>query len=314
VWHGDSTKSLPGMKGLAGASSIELAYSGVPPIATCHWQWVGNILAARGFDRFWEKLGLSWGFRWRGGSPLFGSGRWPEVLREVTGITVEIRTFDELDDALEAEWEYFDRGAGVVVEVDEYFLPDYLVPDQHVVHAVLVIDRSADAVHIVDSQIGTQIREFSAADYSAMRSSPCEGRVESHKLYAVVSGPTRNFAPSDLLDGVRSSLRTSYRASLDVLGEYLRFARETNAQVDVCRAAGERFQAARLFEYLASEGVVEAHLWAEQFTALSDRWYLIHMLSTHERANEGKNRRRILQMLEQLAADDSEATEAVIHE
>lgn len=292
--------------------SIPLAYSGIPPIATCHWQWVGNVIANRGRPGYWERLGLSWGFRWNGGPVLFGSARWPEVLGKATGLKVSIQTFSSLREALAAEAAHVAAGRDVVVEVDEFHLPRYPQP-AHVVHAVLVVDAGEAEVHFVDSRISSEVIAIDMDAYARMRSSACEGRVESFKLYAIGPGPEREPSAKALLQWVRSDLRASLPQSKLAVTRYVEFVRSGAIRIDVCRAAGERYQAALLFEYLTNEQVPGCEEFADRFRSLSDRWYFIHMMSVHERATEERNVGRIRHLLRQLVAADLEATAAVLN-
>lgn len=293
--------------------SLPLAYTGIPPIATCHWQWVGNLLANRGWPGYWERLGLSWGFRWTGGPVLFGSARWPAVLAHATGIDVSIQTFSSLQEALAAEATHLAAGTDVIVEVDEFHLPRYAEP-KHVVHAVLLVDAGEAEVHFVDSRVSADVVAVDVDHYHRMRSSSCEGRVESFKLYAIGPGPVEDPSAAELFQWVRSDLRTSFRQSTLAVTRYIEFVRCATTHIDVCRAAGERYQAALLFAYLSSERVPGCDVLADRFRSLSDRWYFIHMLSVHERAAEERNVRRRTQLLEQLVAADLEATAAVLND
>jgi len=291
---------------------MSLAYQGVPPVASCHWQWIGNILAERGFDGYYEKLGLSWGFRWFGSGPLFGSARWPVILGRATGALIEIRTFENVGAAIVAEESYFSRNVDVVVEVDEFYLTGYEVPDRHVVHAVYIVNRPPKGVCYVDSQIGPVVRFVGSDVYSAMRSSPCTGRVEPYKLYAIVSDPQRDPTPTEWFDAAREDLAIQYAPSLKVAHDYLRAVQADDAEVDVCRAAGERYQAAKFFGFLAAQSFPNAARFQELMSRLSDQWYLLHTLSSHPRAEEPRNRVRLAQMLEAVIAADANTTEVLL--
>ena len=67
-------------------------------------------------------------------------------------------------------------------------------------HAVLVAERTAAYARIVDSWAGPEVVLTSVPDYELMRSSECQGRVEPHKIYVILQGPTHDPAPGELLD------------------------------------------------------------------------------------------------------------------
>lgn len=289
-----------------------LHYRGVTPIATCHWQWVGNILAARGVRNAWETLGLSWGCRWMGGSVLFGLATWPGLLRELTGAEVSILTFEGAAQARAVELRLSLEGVPFIAEIDAYYIPAEHRESAHVVHAVLVVVRDDDRVRIVDSTISPGIMERTADDYELMRASPCAGRVEGHKLYSVGLSPAVEPEPAAILHAVRSHLEATFPESLRVLERYIEWAEGSEEPVDVCRAAGERYQAARLFEHLAEQKIEAAGRPATLLSRLTNDWYLVHMLASHEHVVDKRARRRIVRLLKRLAADEIELTEAVL--
>ena len=298
--------------GWSSADEVVLRYVGLTPIATCHWQWVGNVLAAQGAEDAWETLGLSWGARWAGGSVLFGLMTWPTLLAELRGAAVSIHTFDGPADARDAELELSRRGQAFIAEIDEYHL---LAPGRardHVVHAVLVAERTRSRVRVVDATLGPQVIELSTASWERTRVSPCRGRVESHKLYAVGTEAGTDPAPAAVLDAVRRSHATTHAHSHELLERYVAWAEAGDAPIDVCRAAGERYQAARLYEHLADRGIPAAAHPARLLDRLAGDWYLVHMLTSHERSLEPRARRRILRLLTQLLEDEAAATEAVL--
>jgi hypothetical protein len=295
-----------------GATTVDLEYTAVPPIASCQWQWVANVFSHRGRPGLWRQLGLSWGYSWRGGSVLFGSLRWPALVAEATGAVVEIETFSTLEAALGQEQEHYARGFDVIVEVDEFFLPGYPVAGQHVLHAVLVVGRSADAVSIVDTNSSSAVLTYDLEAYAEMRAHPCEGRIERFKLYVVKSAPERTPPPTKLLRLVRRDLATSYDVGCQALDRYLTYMASNDDPVDVCRVAGERYQATRLFEYLSEAGVPGTARLPDLFEELTEQWYLVHLLASSERSRDPRRRRRTLAILGDLALKDAEATRTVL--
>ncbi len=291
---------------------VPLYYQGITPIATCHWQWVGNILAARGVLNAWEMLGLSWGSRWMGGSVLFGLATWPSLLRAISGTEVAILTFEGAVQARAAELQLSLEGVPFIAEIDAYHIPSEHRERTHVVHAVLVINRDEDRAHIVDSTISADVMERSANEWELMRASPCVGRVECHKLYSVGWAPTVEPEPAVILHAVRGHLKATFQESLRVLESYIEWAEGSDEPIDVCRAAGERYQATRLFEYLAQQKIEAASRPATLLTQLTNDWYLVHMLATHESALQNRARRRIVRLLKRLAVNEIELAEAVL--
>jgi len=289
-----------------------LHYRGVTPIATCHWQWVGNILAARGVLNAWETLGLSWGYRWKGDSVLFGLATWPSLLRELSGAEVSILTFEGPAQARAAELQLSLEGVPFIAEIDAYYVPAEQREREHVVHAVLVINRDEKQAEIVDSTVGPDIMRRPVSEYELMRASPCVGRVENHKLYSVGLSPTTEPEPDAVLRAVRSHLRITFPESRRVLGRYIDWAEGSDEPVDVCRAAGERYQAARLFEHLARQQIEAARRPATLLNNLTNDWYLVHMLASHERPEDRRARRRIVRLLRRLMESETELAEAVL--
>jgi hypothetical protein len=174
------------------ADTIALRYQEITPIATCHWQWIANVLAADGHGDYWDLLGLSWGCRWRESGVLFGSMDWPVVLRQAFGAVVSIRTFPHADEARNEEFRLSACGLPFIAEVDQFYLGPEGRKNGHVVHAVLVAERTPAYARMVDSRAGPEVALTSAPDYELMRSSECQGRVEPHKIYAILQGPMHN--------------------------------------------------------------------------------------------------------------------------
>lgn len=291
---------------------FELRYPRITPIATCHWQWVANVLATQGHAEMWERLGLSWGCRWNGGSVLFGTATWPQVLEETFGARVEILTFDDAAAARDRECEISAGGLPFVAEIDSYYIPAEMRRREHTVHAVLALQRDSRHVHLVDSHIGPEVIVRDAGEFEQMRASPCEGRVEGHKLYLVSRPPTTDPAPEELLAAVRRRLAVSRADSQAALTGYIEWAQGSGQPIDVCRAAGERYQAARLFEYLKAAGLPAAERAAAKLSRLSEDWYLVHMLATHTRRDEPSFRDRIVRLLRRLQADEASAADLVL--
>jgi hypothetical protein len=243
---------------------------------------------------------------------LFGGATWPRLLKELTGAEVTILTFDHPAQARSTEIRLSREGMLFIAEIDGYFMPAPHRQQEHIVHAVLVIERRMERVRIVDATISPQIMERSAEEFELMRTSECRWRAEGHKLYVLASPPSVDPDPETLLAAVRRQLDASFADSLGALERYVGWVEETATSVDVCRAAGERFQAARLFEYLAEQGVAEAAYPAGLLNRLADEWYLVHILASHERSAESKLSDRVRRLMRAMVISESEAAAAVL--
>lgn len=294
------------------ADTIPLRYEGITPIATCHWQWIANVFAADGHGDYWDVLGLSWGCRWRGSGVLFGSMDWPVVLRQAFGAVVSIRTFPHAVEARDEELRLSARGLSFIAEVDQFYLRPEGRQNGHVVHAVLVAERTPTYARIIDSWAGPEVVLTSALDYELMRSSECQGRVEPYKIYVILQGPTHDPAPGELLDIVRQHLQSGQHESSQALRSYIEAIRDSGSRIDVCRVAGERYQAARLFRYLAVQGIPAMEGIHEKLAELSDDWYLLHLLAGHERGMEPRSRERQVRLLGHLMQRETAVVQAVL--
>jgi hypothetical protein len=295
-----------------GADTVPLRYRGVTPIATCHWQWIANVLSADGHGDYWDQLGLAWGCRWHGSGVLFGSMDWPLPLRQAFGAVVAIRAFSNANEARQEELSLSARGLPFIAEVDQFFLGPEGRKNGHVVHAVLVTERTQFHARIVDSWTGPDVMLMDVADYELMRESECEGRVETYKLYVILRGPTRDPGPEELLGIVRQHLQSHQQESQRALRRYTDAMRDSDSRIDVCRVAGERYQTARLFRYLAAAGVTGMEDLHQRLAELSDDWYLLHLLASHERGMEPRARTRQLRLLNLLGQREAAVVKAVL--
>jgi hypothetical protein len=297
--------------GWQGLSVLALPYSAATPIATCHWQWIANILSTDGFANAWESLGLSWGCR-EVGPVLFGLASWPKLLTQISGAEVEIRVYASADAACRDELAFSARGLPFVVEVDSYYLATACGEHDHVVHAVLVVERNREQVRLVDDRAGPEISRYAATDYDRMRANPCDGRVEPHKLYVVRTPPTRQASPSEIFQCIIEHLRETHEQSLETLERYVSRAADTGAAINVCRAAGERFQAARTFEFLAAQGIPGTRRPAAMLADLSNNWYLAHMLASHPSGESDRVRRRLVRIMRHVLAAEHNLVEVLM--
>jgi hypothetical protein len=247
-----------------------------------------------------------------GSSVLFGIATWPRLLREICGADVSILTFEGASQARATELRLSSEGVPFIAEIDAYYIPAEHRERTHVVHAVLVIHRDEVRAQIVDSTIGPAIMSRTAAEYELMRVSPCVGRVEGHKLYSVGWSTIIEADPGAILDGVKRHLNATFPESQRLLERYIVWVEASEEPIDVCRAAGERYQAARLFEYLAQQKIETASRPATLLNQLTNDWYLVHMLASNERIIDNRARRRIVRFLRRIATNEIELAEAVL--
>ncbi|WP_431727370.1 hypothetical protein [Verrucosispora sp. TAA-831] len=282
------------------------------PIATCHWQLLAHALKRSGHGDYAEILGLAWGCQFRGPGVLFGAMTWNQVLTEVCGVVVTIERFGDPVAARTRELDLSAAGRPFVAEVDEYHLPGHLASERHVIHAVLVLERSPAAVRFLAARSGDQVMTVTGDAYETMRGAPCRGRVEPMKLYALTRDPIRKPSPAAVLSAVRRHLGQTHARSTLALEAFLRWAGHGDGQIDVCRAAGERYQAAKLFRHLAAHGVPEVVPVRDRLVSLADDWYLVHMLGTYDDRLVGHRRERVIRLLERLVDAEREVTAMVL--
>lgn len=285
---------------------IEPRFTGFAPIATCHWQSLGNIIAAYGVPEGWRRLGLSWGARWPGGGVLLGGGRWRCLLEELFGITVEVHTPDSAEAADRLEAALAAAGHAFVAEVDAFHLPSPYQGSQHVVHTVVVTDRGPDRVVVLDTTNNPEPVELPVDEYRRMRGSPCAGRIEPYLLYLPrLTGDRALHGPS-VATAVRADLARHGHADLASLDGFVDWAAGADEPLSVCRVAAERHQAALLHDLLAELGVPGSAEVATRLRSLAEDWYLIHMLTEHPSAGQPRHRERLLRLLRRLAVVERE--------
>jgi hypothetical protein len=278
-------------------------YTGFAPIATCHWQSLANILAARGLADALRKLVLSWGFSWDGGDILFGGGRWPTMLLDLFGVVIDQHASPE-EHAEALELDLARRGLPFVAEIDAFFVTSPYQGQEHVVHTVVVMSRDDQWVEIVDVTNNPRQVTVPAAIYRTMRCSKSAGRIEPWKLYVPTTGPTKPPATEEILNSMKADIMVHGKADLARLGEFIDHYESSDRSVNVCRAAAERLQAAQAFDLLADDRVTGAADVAAALRSLSDQWYLVHMLTTHPRGDDPRQRRRVSRLLIQIMAEE----------
>ncbi|MEU0479243.1 hypothetical protein ABZ260_08695 [Streptosporangium sp. NPDC006013] len=292
--------------------NVELAHVGFVPIATCHWQGMANILAAHGIADAHRLFGLSWGFVWTGGPILFGGGRWARLLAELIGVVVEEISVPGGDESEALETELSRQGTVFVAEVDAFHLTSAYQDREHVVHTVIVVERTPDHAVVVDTMNRPEPVRLSAVDYGLLRATPCEGRIDPFKIY-VPRGMATARVPdaATIAEAVLADLRAQAPLDLAALDRFIDAYEDMVGPVNVCRAAAERHQASLLFDRLAEYGVPGATTAATALRELSDSWYMIHMLTAHPDATGERQRRRIGRLLRQARANEVRLTAAL---
>ncbi|WP_156093979.1 hypothetical protein [Lentzea aerocolonigenes] len=282
------------------------------PIATCHWSLLAHALAISGHRGYAKTLGLAWGCQFRGPGVLFGAMTWNEVFADISGAVVTIETFADSTCARARELDLTSAGCAFVAEVDQYHLPRYAGARQHVVHAILILERTDTLVRFIDAQLDHSVVTVTAEIFDTMRSTPCAGRVEPMKLYSLVRAPNSTPSPDAILIAVRRHLQQNHAQSITALESYIQWARHDDGQIDVCRPAGERYQATVLFRHLAACGVTQVSQIANRLESLTDDWYLAHMLGTHQSNLSGRRRERVVRLLERLLEAERETVALVL--
>lgn len=282
-----------------------------PPIATCHWPLLAKALKQRVHREYGERLGLAWGCRFKQPGVLFGAMTWPQVFTDVCGAVITIETFDDPACARSRELDLTAAGCPFVAEVDEYYLPGYIT-DRHAVHAILVIERTNYLVRFIDARLSDTAETVTADEFDAMRSTPCDGRVEPMKLYAITRDPNREPSSAALLSAVRNYHRRHHAQSLAALHSFMEWARDASGPIDVCRPAGERYQSTILFQHLATHGVTQAAPIRDRLRRLTEDWYLVHMLGTHDECLKGRRRARVIRLLSQLIESERRTSALVL--
>lgn len=286
-------------------------YRGFAPIATCHWQCIANIFALYGLPDAEIWMSPAWGIRWPGGSTLYGSGGWRDMLRTLLGATVHEYTALSCAEAADIEQRAAGAGRMYVPEVDAWFLSSPYAGTEHVVHTVVVTALTDDGVTIIDPMNNPVPVDVPLSRYRQMREHPAAGRLESLKLYIPEPGPYRDIDPADAATLVRDQVAAQATRSLRDLAAFIGWLAGTDEPADVCRVAGERHQAAIFLDALAGRGVDAAKESATLMSKLRDDWYMLHMLTTHEKAGQARMRRRLQRMLgDLLAAETTFASEA----
>jgi hypothetical protein len=290
--------------GCVGERTVTARYTGFAPIGTCHWQALANVLLAHGLADARRRLGLSWGIRWDGSEILRGGGRWAALLEDLFGARVEDRQFASAEAADRHERALAERRLPFVAEIDAFHVPSPYEGEAHVVHTVIVAERSPDAVVILDTTNRPVPVAVPLGRYREMRAAPCEGRAEPHRLYAPQAGPYRDVSAPVVLAAVRSDVARhagSSLAALDAFTDRYESAGGREGPVNVCRVAAERHQAALVFDRLAADGIAGAAGVAAELRALAEQWYAVHMLTAHPQAGGDRHRARILRFLRRLA-------------
>lgn len=291
-------------------TGIAVRYTGFAPIATCHWQSLANILAEQGLENADRSLCVSWGFRDEG-TVLFGGGRWPDMLKRLHGI--EVRDLSFADDAEGDAFElaFAKEGRAFVAEIDAFYVPSPYRGNEHVVHTVIVVDRTDQGATILDTTNNPVPVRIGLPEYRTLRGSPCAGRLDPRRLYAAWGTPDRRPRPIDVADAVRQDIRQHADKDLEHLKAFIQRFEASHERINVCRAAAERHGASRLFALLAERGVAGAAEVRDRLRGLADEWYLVHMLSEHSRADEQRQRHRLSRKLRGLLAAEAQVYDEI---
>ncbi len=282
-------------------TAVAPVYTGQTPIATCHWQSLANIFLAQGLSEAWLKLGLSWGCRWDSREILFGSGRWRALAQEIFGLRIDDHFFPDRETAERFERDLSERSLPFVAEIDAFYVPCPYENSQHVVHTVIVLERSGRHASLLDTTNTPRVVEYTIERYLAMREAPCAGRLDQRRLYASWGPPRKDPSPSQIAELILEDLRTQHGRTSRCFEEFICWIEATRRPINVCRAAAERFQARLTFAWLADAGVTGAAQVAALLQDISDQFYMVHVLAAHPSSGEERPRRRIARLVRDLA-------------
>lgn len=294
--------------------SIEAKYLGDTPIATCHWQALANILDARGVDRADQVLCPTWGFGWRGDQILFGGLRWPGLVGALYGAEIRLLNWPAMDECRRDELALSGAGHAFVAEVDAYYLANSPYQGQsHVVHTIAVSERTETAVSMIDLTNDPRPVVISAAEYERMRMAPCLGRDSSLLIYAPVAVRPRLPTPAEVAKVLHDDLSRHVEQDRRCFSSFLDWCADSGRTPEVPRVAAERRQAGQYFRMLGDLGLPRARVFENELTQLSERWYVIHMLSVHEGGSRRReNARRMTRLMQAAYLQETELTDRVI--
>lgn len=290
--------------------TIKPIYQGSASIATCHFQNLANILEVQGLKDARRRICLSWGFSWRGGGILYGGNRWNDICNETYGTKLSQMYFPTWEEAERFEEELLSAGIPFVAEVDAYMLPSPYQNNEHVVHTVTVLSKEHGSVTILDNTNNPVPVRYSNEDYQLMRSLPCEGRVEPYFLYVSLPFTPIDSGHDSVIKIFYQSLRNHWEQNLATLEAFTAWVEGSINPINVCRVAGEREYLQLLFEKLGENQPDLAHF-ANDFADLSDRWYLLHMITANENNVNRPQRPRIVRLLQELRCLENSLAEKV---
>lgn len=274
---------------------VEPLYSGFVPLASCHWQGLANLLESQGLARARQKVCLTWGFSWDGpGGPLGHSGRWLRLFDKVFDAAVAREEFDSWQQAEQRERALAAAGLPFVAEIDAWEVPSEHHLRRHVAHTVLVLERGANEVVVLDTMNLPEPRIYSLAQYSRMRTDPCVDRLH---LYSSTRRPRRDPPPELVLAEAASDLHANRGDDMASLDGYIAWAEAEAEPLDVCRVGAERLQLAATFALLAERESALLEI-SRGLASLSKRWYLVHTLAEQQGGHEGRPRQ--LRLLAEL--------------
>jgi hypothetical protein len=276
---------------------VRPVYQGFAPLASCHFQGVANILEAQGLPDALRKICISWGFSWDGESPtLWHGNRWIELANEAHGLALSRRDFASWSEATRVEAELLERGLPFVAEIDSFYVPSEYEGTTHVSHTVTVLAHRDGQVAVLDSMNQPRVVWYPEDRYAEMRTDAC---VDRHHLYVSEQPPSRLCDATGLLELFGAALNRNWAGDLAVLDDYLAWAEQSEATLDVCRPGAERLYLAALFALLAEHDPALDGM-RRHFLSLSKRWYLVHSIAEQAgsvRRSQEERLRRLLRGL-----------------
>lgn len=291
-------------------------HRGTTPFGSCFHQAIANVLEAQGLSEAPERIGLSWGFGWDGESAKLRSGdRWLAETSALHGLALERRRPLSWSAASAAEAAVLRRGVPVVVGVDSFEIESPYRGREHLVHALVVLERDGAGATVVDAMNRPEPFRLDATRYERARRASC---VDRHVMYVSWDGPASPASDRAALASVGAGLERT-RHDLGALDAYVAALPAFERSADVADVAAERLQLARLLGRAARSlpGLVAS---ARAVASLSRRWYLAHTLVREARHHAPLRRGRLVSVLTDLRGREerelgllSEALEQIVH-
>jgi hypothetical protein len=285
-------------------------YVGTALFGSCYWQCVANLLDWQGVPDAASSMGLTWGFSWRGGRALEGSGRWGKAVETVHRAGLEERRFDTYSNAAEYERVSLSSGIPLATAVDSFYLPSPFTGKEHITHCVIVVDMDDHGVRIVDPMNLPVPTPYVMTDWVRMRRAD---HAQGFRVFSTHSKRVRRAGDSALVRALLNDMQTYHLQDTAALADYLEALRAGGVTdiPDVSEVAAERLYLSFLLKRVVSSFPHLASL-AESVASLERRWYMAHALARESRGGSPVPRGRHIRLISDLGARDIEQREHAI--